>query len=221
MPAYFPNLVQMGALGGIIPISQMPTEADAKGNSEWILVRFENGSQYKRPSPYTVDFTTGRILVSVKKPSNLALVKLPLGQASINANGDVLFTYTDGVLRIDNLTGTGQSVKVRLAEGPFAKDPKQVSIAPGYEVIAGDHKLTVRDLHPHDGIARRKFRMLQDGSMAVNEFSVESALRNVSMIVELSQQSNGVKERRILGDVSKMAAVLNYVNGSEGYTEEK
>jgi hypothetical protein len=184
-------------------------------------VRFEQGAQYTRPSPYSVEFTSGRILVSVKKPSNLALVKLPLGQAAINANGDVLFSYNEGVLRVDNLTGTGESVKVRLSEGAFAKHPEQVSIKPGYEVVAADHKLTVRDLHPHDGIARRHFRMLEDGSMAVTEFSVESAMRNVSMIVELSQQSTGVKERRIMGDMSKMAAVLKYVNGTEGYTEEK
>jgi hypothetical protein len=211
----------MGAMGGITAVTDMPTEADAKGSSEWILVRYENGSKYTRPSPYTVEFTDGRILVSVKKPSHLALVKTPLGRSSINANGDVLFSYNNGVLRVSNLTGTGKSVKVRLSEGPFAGHPEQVSIAPGYEVVAGDGKLTVHDLHPHDGIARRHFRMLQDGSMAVCEFSVESAMKNVSMIVELSQQSTGVKERRILGDVSKMAAVLNYVNGNDGYTQEK
>ncbi|MGH9553603.1 MAG: hypothetical protein ACRD3W_29750, partial [Terriglobales bacterium] len=218
---FFPSMTAMSVMGGITPVSQFPNDKDAGGSTEWILVRYEQGTVFTRPSPYIVNFDNGRILVSVKKPSNMAFVKVGFGEIALQANGDMVVSNKDGVLRIDNLDGIGKSVTVRLNEGPFGGKAQTLSIAPGYEVVAGEHKLTAHDLHPHDGIARRNFRVLQSGNLAVSEFSVESAIKNISMIVEMTQSTSGVKERRIAGDMSKMAAVLNYMNGTQGYTEEK
>lgn len=218
---FFASLGDLAAQGGIQAANQFPKESDLGGDAHWIMVRKEEGSEYNRPSPYTVDFKFGRILVGVKKPSNAALIYTPLGQVSVAANGDVLLSYKDGVLRVDNLDGTGQTVKVRLDKGTYAGHVAQVSIAPGYEVTASEKTLTPHDLHPHDGVARRHFSTLQNGRFAVSEISVESAIHNVSAIVQMAQQSQGAQDRRMLSDMSKMAAVLNYMHGSDGFTEGK
>jgi hypothetical protein len=216
---YFATMADMAAQGGIQSTSQFPREQDLGGDAHWIMVRKEDATLYTRPSPFTVDFKYGRILVGVKKPSNAALVYTPLGQVAISANGDVLVSWKDNVLRVDNLDGTGQTVKVRLDKGIFAGHPAQVAIAPGFEVTASEKTLTAHDLHPHDGVARRHFRTLQNGKFAVSEISVESAIHNVSAIVQMSQQTQGAQDRKMLSDMSKMAAVLNYMHGSDGFTE--
>lgn len=184
-------------------------------------MRGEQSTSYTRPSPYLVNLTSGRVLVSVRKPSNLAVIKTPMGEVALSANGDVLVSYRDDALHVLNLDGIGKSVRVRLSEGPFAHKEEKVSLSPGSELVAATHKLTARDLHPPDGIARRHFKVLESGNMAVSEFSVESVMRNVSMIVEMAQNTTSIKDRRIIGDMSKMAAVINYMNGMQGYTEEK
>ena len=96
-----------------------------------------------------------------------------------------------------------------------------LNISGGYELIAGQEKMTRSTLRPKDGIARRYQKVLENGHLAVSEFSIESAINSCDMLVDLQQKTSGVKERRILSDMSKMAAVLNYKNGSQGYTAEK
>ncbi len=88
-------------------------------------------------------------------------------------------------------------------------------------LVAGQEKITRSTLRPKDGIARRYQKVLENGHLAVSEFSLESAISSCDMLVDLQQKTTGVKERRILSDMSKMAAVLNYKNGSQGYTAEK
>ncbi len=87
---------------------------------------------------------------------------------------------------------------------------KTIQLAPGFEFVAGDRKLGGADLRPKDGIARRHFKFLEGGHLAVSEFSVDSAIKNNDLIADIRQNTTGVKERRILSDMSKMAAVLNY-----------
>jgi len=205
------------ALNGIQSVSQFPSQSDLKGSLDFLLVRFESGAQYLKPNPYTVELKSGRILVSVKRPSQMAMVKTPIGDVAISANGDVLLSYTDGVLRVANLDGLGQNVMVKLTGPNFKGKDHQAAIAPGFEVIGADRALTGGDLRPKDGIARRHAQTLENGHMAVGEFSIASAMNNVRIIAEMQQNLTGVKERRILGDMSKMAAVLNYQSGTEGY----
>jgi hypothetical protein len=72
-------------------------------------------------------------------------------------------------------------------------------------------------LRPHDGISRRRTKVLNQGYVALSEFSVESVLHTSSLIANMTQKESDAKEKRIISDMSKMAAVLNQVNGSSGY----
>jgi len=212
------------ALNGIqmIADNQFPDANKISQSFDFITVLAKEGAQYTKPNSFTADLTSGDILVSVKSPSKIALVKTPLGSIAIGANGDVMVSYNNGVLRVLNFDGEGKAIKVQLDKGPFAgpADPTVV-LACGYELIAGQEKMSRATLRPKDGIARRYQKVLENGHLAVSEFSIESALNSCDMLVDLQQKTNGLKERRILSDMSKMAAVLNYKNGSQGYTVEK
>lgn len=212
------------ALNGIqlITDSQFPKGDIVNQTFDWITVLAREGAQFTKPNNYTADLKSGDILVSVKSPSKLALVITPLGTIAIGANGDVMVCYNNGVLRVMNFDGEGKAIKVQLDKGPFAGDADPtVVLACGYELIAGQEKMTRSTLRPKDGIARRYQKVLENGHLAVSEFSIESAINSCDMLVDLQQKTSGVKERRILSDMSKMAAVLNYKNGSQGYTAEK
>ncbi|HEY9787273.1 MAG TPA: hypothetical protein V6D17_17920 [Candidatus Obscuribacterales bacterium] len=210
----------LAAFNGVEPlrISDFPKDDDAKGNSEWILVRARAQTKYDRPTAYEVTLQTGGILVSVKRPSHLAFVKTNLGKVAISANGDAIINYVDGKLRVINLDGVGKSVRVKLTEGPFAgKDSKVVALRPGYELVAGDKELKRLDLRPHDGITRRKASIVMRGFAAVNELSLHSVIASSDLVVDVAQKAKGVQERRILSDMSKMAAVLDYLHNNHEF----
>jgi hypothetical protein len=212
------------ALNGImrLPDSAFPPDSALSGPTTGITVKFAQGSEYKMESDYIVVLKKGEILVSVKKPSKLALIKTPFGSISVAADGDVLCKFDNGTLRVTNLDGAGQCIKAQLNQGPFAgaSDPT-VTIAAGFEMVGSEHRLTRADMRPRDGVARRHFKVLENGHLAISEISVESVMKANDVIADLRQSSTGVKERRILGDMSKMAAVLNFKNGTQGFKVEE
>jgi hypothetical protein len=209
------------ALAGIESISaqSFPSQGKVGKNFDWITVLEKDGAAYNKPNAYTADLKNGDIIVSVKNPSHLAFVNTPYGDIAIGANSDVMVSYNQGVLRLLNFDGEGRVIKVRLDKGPFAgpADPT-VTIAPGYELVASDKMITRAELHPRDGIARRFGKTLDKGHLSICQFSLESAAHNIGMLVNLQQTTTGIKERRIISDLSKMAAVLNYKSGDTGYT---
>ncbi|HEY9785352.1 MAG TPA: hypothetical protein V6D17_08120 [Candidatus Obscuribacterales bacterium] len=216
-----PDVVAAFALAGIqiVPENLFPKEDDLGGSTEWILVRGKEGAVYTRPTPYTVKLDKGDIMVTVKRPSNLAIIETALGKVSVGADGDIIITYNDGVLRVQNLDGIGKNVMAKIIP-PNQADPT-VQLAPGFELVAGVRKLNRQDLKPRDGVARRHFKFLENGTMAVSEFSVESVIQNSDLIADIRQNVSGVKERRILSDMSKMASVLNYMRGDDGFSATK
>lgn len=202
-----------------MPDNQFPRDDEMKGSSEWILVRARTGADYNKPSVYSVDLKQGDIMLTVKRPSNLGIVSVPIGKVSVSSDGDAVISYNNGLLRVQNLDGLGKSVMAQV-QAP-GTERKTIQLAPGFEFVAGDRKLTQADLRPRDGIARRHFKFLEGGHLAVSEFSVDSAIRNSDLITDIRQNVSGVKERRILSDMSKMAAVLNYTRGEDGFTANK
>ncbi len=212
------------ALGGIMNLNnnEFPT-GSINQVFDWITVKAKEGTEYTKPNNYTVVLKQGDILVSVKQPSKLALIETPLGTIAVGANGDVMVSYHNGVLRVLNFDGEGKTIKCQLDKGPFAgpQDPT-VSLACGYELVGSTEKITRTTLRPKDGIARRYSKVLENGHMAIAEFSLESALNSCDMLVDLQQKVSGLKERRMLADMSKMAAVLNYNRGgTQGFSVEK
>lgn len=219
-----PNSPTAFALAGVqlLSDSQFPASGVINQNVDWITVKFKEGSVFTKPNEYTVNLQSGQILVSVKAPSKIAFVETPFGLIALAANNDALISFENGVLRILNLDGEGTSLKAQLNKGPFGgpADPT-VTVACGYELVASENKITRAELRPRDGIARRFSKVLENGHLAVSEFSVETAMSSNSMIVDLQQKSSGAKERRCLSDMSKMAAVLNFKHGTEGFAVEK
>ncbi|MBN9394978.1 MAG: hypothetical protein J0H83_07010 [Candidatus Melainabacteria bacterium] len=219
------NIGTAFALNGVQTISpkEFPNKSQLGGDSDWITVLSRQGAQFSRPNPFQVDLKQGDIIVSVKNPSKLAMIATPYGDIAVGSNGDCMVTMQNGVLRIFNFDGEGKAIKANLNKGPFA--PKEadpiVAIAAGYELIAADAKLTRRELRPHDGIARRHAKVLESGNLAISEFSIESAIKSCDMLIELQQKDNNIKERRMLSDMAKMASILNYKVGAQGFTTEK
>lgn len=209
-----------------------------KQDGQGILVRALNNAKYDRPSLESVTLHEGSILVSVRRPSRLGLITTPQGVVSVAADSDVIVSYHEGIVRVLNLTGMNESVKMKVHHemvqakvvtgpdsgqvAPAADPPKAMALAikVGNELIVGDRPLVKSDLRPADGIGRRRFCLLESNYLAVNEFSLETVLTTSDMMVDLVQKVDGLKERRLIGDLSKMAAVLNYLNGA-GYQVEK
>lgn len=191
---------------------------DKDNDPNWILVRGDDGTKFEKPTPTTVKLTQGTILVAVRHPSKGALIQTPDGLISLQSDGDLLISYVGGVLRVDNISCRGTRCKIKLLSSVIGDGKtEQIALAPGYEMSAGDHKLLRGEVRPADGIARRAFKLLANGHVAVSEFSVESVLSSSTIIASMNAESNA-KGQRVLHDMCKMAAVLNCVNGSTGYT---
>jgi hypothetical protein len=221
LPAVVPPLTG-DAVDGLIPIadSRFPDKKSLKGSGEWILVRGEQESKFTRPNEYTAKLEQGTILVSVRRPSQVALVETPIGDVALHADGDVMLAWNDGVLRIFNISAIRSECKAKFENTVFGDSKSRtVTIRTGYEVVAcADHKLGRAEMRPSDGVARRRAQLVADGHIGVSEFSVESMLQSSLTIAHIAAQHDP-KDTRILGQMSKMAAVLNVVNSPYGYTK--
>lgn len=193
---------------------------DSSGNPDGIIVAYKQGSEFSRPGNCSVHLESGDLLVSVRKPSRLAQITSKLADASFSSDADVEVRLSDGVLRFINLSGLKEKVLIKVPAGIISDSPKVFAIRPGFELVIGDHELKRPELRPSDGYARRFHKRLENGQLAISEISVESILRNSDLVADLKQKDNGAKERRILADMSKMAAVLNQLNGNSGFTAE-
>jgi hypothetical protein len=201
---------------GISTPSKFPGSEMLKGVSDYILVQAEEGTTMQRESPYLVSLTEGTVLASVKRPSSMGMIHTPLGEVAFSANSDAFITFTNGALRIKNIDGMGQTLKVKITSGPLAG--KLYSVAPGYEFVASDHKLGKSDLRPNDGIMRRASQTFDNGFAGVSQFHVHSALSKSGVVSHLAtKETSDTMARKVIGDMSRMAAVLNQVQGASGY----
>lgn len=190
-------------------------------DSEGIIIKYKPGSVFSKPSNCSVKLDTGDLLVSIRRPSRIALLSTKLAEASFASDSDLEVHSEDGCIRFINLSALKQKLIVKVSEGVLdAFSPRVFSISPGYELLIADHKLHSKDLRPHDGYARRYFKTLENGQMAISEISLESVLKESDLLAQLQQEESNSKQKRILADMSKMAAVLNYMNGSSGFTAE-
>jgi hypothetical protein len=218
-----------GGLGILTPLSgirQLPDDKfvglSAHSPEDGVYIRAGKDARFDQMNPDMVKLHTGQILIAVSHPSKSALVQTYLGDISVQAEGQVLVSFDNGLLRVKNLIGQGNRVTIRLDKGPFAGPADPVyAISTGYELTAGNRKVTLADLHPADGIGRRGIHLLAKGYLAISQISLTSVLSASDLLVDMAQQTTGAKERRLLSDLSKMAAVLNYVNGTTGYVAQR
>ncbi len=208
-----PLLLSDMALIGVNRTSSFPAQDDL-GSADGIIVKATEGTQFSKNNS-VVTLTSGSVLVSVRAPSEYALVTTPLGDVAIGKGGDAMVKFASP-LRVFNLDGRGDRVKVKVTSIHELQN-KLVSVAPGYELVVGPEKLGRPELRPADGFARRYSKVLENGHMAVSEFSVESFMSTSQLIAQMAQKDAGSKEKRILGDMSKMAAVLIQLNGVQGF----
>lgn len=209
------------AMWGVISLSSQafPSDANLSGNGDYLLARGAAGSEFHRDSPCSVTVKSGQVLLSMRRPTKLAFVNFAFGQISLAGDADVLVCVTDGVFRMINLSGRCESVKVKLSRGPFAdQNANVIAVASGYELVAADHQINRSDVRIADGFARRHFKVLNGGNAAVSEISIESVLTSNAIIASLAT-ARVDQERRVVADMSKMAAVLNYINGTQGFEQ--
>jgi hypothetical protein len=205
------------ALAGIKVVDEFPKDP-SRDSMDQVLVRGTEGSKFKKVNSYSVDFEDGEILVSVRRPTSVAFVTFGDRKLALSPDADVMLKRSGDVYRIVNLDGRGENVRIKLngSEGG-SQSAKVIALAPGYELVVSNRVLKHLDIRIADGCARRHFKILEDGKVSVCEIRTESVLHASAVIGALTTVESD-KTRRILGDMSKMAAVLNYVNGTEGYT---
>lgn len=211
------------AISGISQAKDFPSLDSLKGPTDYILIQSEgaNDGNWHRESPYMVNLLKGEVFASVKKPSNVGMINTPLGQVALSASTDAFISYEDGILRIRNIDGLGQKLRINLDKGYFSGVNARVfSVAPGFELVVSDHKLSRTDLRPHDGIMRRSPQLFAEGYCGVSQYNLESALNSSTIVGDLARAESDIKSHRVIADMSKMAAVLNVVNGQYGFVKD-
>lgn len=219
-PVPFDVLNSVLALNGVrgLPADKFPKPEDGKEKGEGILVKGTPQTDFERPSPISVKLDNGLVLVSVRRPSSSAFVETAFGTIAVSSNSDIFVSTKDGKLRVFNVDGRRETVKIELKDAPFSDGkPLVLSVLPGYEVVLSKRLLSRFDLRPGDGIARRHSKILENGHIAVSEFSLDSLLKSSELLADLTQSAANSREQRLLGDMSKMAAVLNYMRGQDGF----
>lgn len=211
---FTPTGIGPGLLAGFRTLSGegFPAPENLKGTADYILLKWADDTVFTKPNLYSVSLTSGTVLVGVKKPSNIGMVVTPVGSVAIYANADVLVSFKDGVMRVANLDGIGDAIKVSFQGNVYA-------VPPGVEFVGANRPLTKVDLRPLDNLSRRNTQVIKGVDAAIIEFSVESSIEGSALIANLQNSNAGDKERRMLSDVSRMAAVLNHIAGAEGFTK--
>jgi hypothetical protein len=114
------------------------------------------------------------------------------------------------------MTARGTSCKVLISHTDLGIS-QLVALAPGYELVVGNHPLKVGEMRPPDAIARRRHRLMEGQETSVSEISLNSLL-DYNPIINGMLRDDNPRELAALQHVSKMAAVLDYVRGTKGFT---
>ncbi|MBU6454501.1 MAG: hypothetical protein KGS72_22220 [Cyanobacteria bacterium REEB67] len=205
-----------------------PSVAPA-ASDDGIIVKADSCCDFARPEPGNIDLSSGRLFVSVRKPARLAFINTPHAIVAVYADAEVLVTFRDGVLKVVNLSGIAERVKVKIhhasvtatingtSYGEARTEGIVMAVKLGHELSASDRPLSAADLRPADGCPRRRAALFENDCLAVSEFSLEGALNQCELLKQLNNQPRGSREKKIFGDLAKMASVLNYFNGQGGF----
>lgn len=218
LPAQPPGLRPLLNNLTLITDGKFPLPKNGKDKGDGIIVRAGEEASIERPSPCSVKVHNGKVLVSVRRPSEVGLAITPLAEVSLSPDSDVLIVATGDLVRVLNLDSRGNACRIKLSNSLLKNaERKIISVRPGTELLFSNSKLSRRDLRPSDGIARRRAKVLEDGRLALTEFSLATVVQSCDLIAQLEQEKSNVRVQRVMMDMSKMAAVLNYTNGP-GFT---
>jgi hypothetical protein len=114
------------------------------------------------------------------------------------------------------------SVRVRACSGPghleVSAAGKKIILNPGEEILIADERPTKSDALGSDGLGRRQLSVerLSETLWAVTgDFSIASMLNGANYIMPI-RQANDDSSKRIVGDLMKMHASLEYATGPRG-----
>jgi signal transduction histidine kinase/ActR/RegA family two-component response regulator len=175
---------------------------------EGILTRADRATKVSK-SNGVVDLDFGRLFVSVRRPANGVVVQTPGGKVFVKRDADAIVSFVDGVLRVKNLDGIGDAVRVT------SNSDRSMQVAPGFELATADRALKPGELRPADNIARRNPVLVDDGAFAVSEISLPSVLKNNELVSGL--RNSGAGERKISDRLMKMAAILSQTRNNDGF----
>jgi hypothetical protein len=205
----------------IAGIRQLPPEKftglAAHSSDAGLFLEQSHSTDLERTNPYTVGLRSGQIIVSVSRPTKVAMVKTAVADISVQAPAIALISAGPDSLRVVNLVGQNNRVQIRLAGD--SPDSPVFAIDSSYEFIYSKGKLALPDLHPADGIGRRNLHLLENGKAAISQVSLYTILNSNDLLAALARSGED-KEKHILSSISKMAAVIGYVDGSGGYMSQ-
>jgi hypothetical protein len=214
MPKVMPNPVSPSAIG-VKEIDEDITSMEVDNPSEFVLFNGDKHSHFEKQSETAIKLESGAVLVSVRPPSKLATVDTPHGLIAIRGEGDVLVSFVADVLRVENISARNDSCRIKF-EDDILDEEKAVALAPSYELVVSDDKLLTGEIRPADGVHRRMYYVFHNGKVAVNEYKIDTLLKEHPLIAHVIENKTD-KETRVLKDMMKMASVMNYVHGAGGY----
>lgn len=215
-----PATAGISVLNGAQPF---PSVDQLGGPKDFLLFQSKPGSIFTKLSDYAYFLQEGDAMGSVRPPSKTGMITFEWGAAACGAPAD-MYVHVDHshstTCRVINMSGKGDKVKVQLKKEIVGDHPVSAfAIAPGFELVCCEHKLTREQLRPNDGFARRRVQVMGDEqNIAISEVSIESILNSSELIAKMNTEDNA-KDKRVLKDLSRMAAVLNHANGTQGYSK--
>lgn len=214
MPKVMPNPASPSAIG-VKEVDEDITSMEVENSPEFVLFHGDKHSRFEKNSPTAIKLEHGSVLVSVRPPSKLATVDTPFGLVAVRDEGDVLVSFIADVLRVENISARNHCCRIKF-EDDILDDEKAVALAPSYELVVSDSKLLTGEIRPADGVHRRMYYVFHNGKVAVNEYKIDSLLKEHPVIAHVVSNKTD-KETRVLKDMMKMASVMNYVHGAGGY----
>ncbi|MBY0550885.1 MAG: hypothetical protein K2W95_26640 [Candidatus Obscuribacterales bacterium] len=215
-----------------------PSAIEIRGNARGLLLHALKETKYDLLSPVSLWLESGPLLVAVRAPSDMSLIATKFGDVCVSAGGDALLERGEGTLRIINLSTGKGTVNLVLHDRQWRASPwssvskssdsqykkkKQskfesgsLTVAPGYELVVGDHSLELSEAKPADSIGRRDFKTIGDnGRFVVSEICIENLVQGHDLVRNLKE--HGSKANTILSEIQRFAVQYKSKQGDEGF----
>lgn len=137
-------------------------------------------------------------------------VKTRFGDIAIKKGAMVALESAGDAVRVKSCSGPGHAT-VRLAG-------KNISLAPGQELLVTSHKPSTEQLAPADGVGRRlisQHSLMADLHIAVADISLVSFVQHADYLGKLRTSTSPV-EKRMLSSLLKTAASIETVTRARG-----